>query len=83
MPLVPRVLAAVLAAAAGLAWGQGYPARTVKIVVPFAPAAWTSMRASSRKTAGPLGNRSSEDKPGGALIGTDAVAERARRIRCS
>jgi tripartite-type tricarboxylate transporter receptor subunit TctC len=81
MPLVPRVLAAVLVAAAGLAWGQGYPTRTVKIVVPFAAGGPADLyaRVIAERLQASLGQSFVvEDKPGGgAVIGTDAVAKSA------
>src|SRR5258706_4468970 len=79
MPLVPRVLAAVLAAAAGLAWGRAYPARWVKICVPFAAGGPADLyaRVIAEKLQASLGQSFVvEDKPGaGAVIGTDAVAK--------
>jgi tripartite-type tricarboxylate transporter receptor subunit TctC len=81
MPLTPRVLAAVLAAAAGLAWGQGYPTKPVKIVVPFAAGGPADVyaRVIAEKLQASLGQSFVvEDKPGaGAVIGTDAVAKSA------
>src|SRR5258706_2293286 len=81
MPLVPRVLAAMLAAAAGLAWGQAYPTKPVKIIVPFAAGGPADIyaRVLGEKLQASLGQSFVvEDKPGGgAVIGTDAVAKSA------
>jgi tripartite-type tricarboxylate transporter receptor subunit TctC len=81
MPLAPRVLAAVLAAMVGLAWGQAYPTKPVKIIVPFAAGGPADIyaRVLGEKLQASLGQSFVvEDKPGGgAVIGTDAVAKSA------
>ena len=81
MPLAFRVLATLLAAAAGLAWGQAYPTKPVKIIVPFAAGGPADLyaRVIGEKLQASLGQSFVvEDKPGGgAVIGTDAVAKSA------
>jgi tripartite-type tricarboxylate transporter receptor subunit TctC len=81
MPLAFRVLATMLATAAGLAWGQAYPTKPVKIIVPFAAGGPADLyaRVIAEKLQASLGQSFVvEDKPGGgAVIGTDAVAKSA------
>jgi tripartite-type tricarboxylate transporter receptor subunit TctC len=76
-------LAALLAlfAAIPLASAQTYPAKAIKLIVPFPPAGSTDI--SARAVAGKLGERLGqavviENKPGaGGNIGTDVVAKAA------
>jgi tripartite-type tricarboxylate transporter receptor subunit TctC len=82
MPLAfRRVLAAVFAAAAGLASGQSYPTKPVKIIVPFAAGGPADIyaRVLAERLQSALGQSFVvEDRPGGgAIIGTDAVAKSA------
>jgi tripartite-type tricarboxylate transporter receptor subunit TctC len=82
MPLAfMRILAAAAAIAAGLAWGQAYPNKPVKIIVPFAAGGPADLyaRVIAEKLQASLGQSFVvEDRPGGgAIIGTDAVAKSA------
>ncbi|MBC8022535.1 MAG: tripartite tricarboxylate transporter substrate binding protein [Burkholderiales bacterium] len=76
-----RVLAAVLAATAGLAFGQAYPAKPVKVIVPFAAGGPADIyaRVIGERLQASLGQSFVvENRPGGgAIIGTDAVAKSA------
>ena len=73
--------ACILAAMAGLAWGQGYPQRAVKLVVPFAPGGTTDIVA--RVIAEPLGKALGqsvviENKAGGGgVVGANETAKSA------
>ena len=75
------VLAAVLAALSFQSWSQTYPARPVKIVVPFAVGGPADIygRFIGAKLSDTLGQPFViENRPGGgAVIGTDAVAKSA------
>lgn len=82
MPIARRAaLAAPLALLAPLARAQGFPERTVRLVVPFTPAGQTDII--SRLIAQRLGEDWGrpvvvENRPGGnALIGADSVAKAA------
>ncbi len=81
MRVSAAMLAAVLAAAAGLAFGQAYPARPVKIIVPFAAGGPADIyaRVIGERLQASLGQSFVvENRPGGgAIIGTDAVAKSA------
>jgi tripartite-type tricarboxylate transporter receptor subunit TctC len=82
MPLAfSRILAAVLATAASLAWGQAYPTKPVRIIVPFAAGGPADLyaRVVGEKLQASLGQSFVvENRPGGgAIIGTDAVAKSA------
>lgn len=74
-------LAAAALAAAGLAAAQGYPAKPIKMIVPFPPAGSTDI--SARAVAGKLGERLGqpvviENKGGaGGNIGAEAAAKSA------
>ena len=71
------LIAALLVAAA--AWGQGYPSRPVKVVVPWPPGQATDIAARiiAERLQSSLGQAFViENKPGaGGAIGTDAVAK--------
>jgi tripartite-type tricarboxylate transporter receptor subunit TctC len=81
--LLPVALASlVLAAAAGPAHAQtAYPSKTIRIVVPFAPAGGTDIfaRGLAQRFAESMGRQVLVDnRPGGnAIIGTEAVAKAA------
>jgi tripartite-type tricarboxylate transporter receptor subunit TctC len=76
-----RAFAIVCAAFAGFAWGQAYPNKPVKIIVPFAAGGPADLyaRVIGEKLQAALGQSFVvEDRPGGgAIIGTDAVAKSA------
>jgi tripartite-type tricarboxylate transporter receptor subunit TctC len=79
---IARLAAALAAlAATSLALAQPYPARSIKMIVPFPPAGSTDI--SARAVAGKLGERLGqaviiENKPGaGGNIGTDVAAKAA------
>jgi tripartite-type tricarboxylate transporter receptor subunit TctC len=80
-PLARRILALMATACAGLAWGQAYPTKPVKIIVPFAAGGPADLyaRVIGEKLQSALGQSFVvEDRPGGgAIIGTDGVAKSA------
>jgi tripartite-type tricarboxylate transporter receptor subunit TctC len=79
--IAPTLLAAMLALPAANAWAQDYPAKPVRIIVPFAAGGPADVYA--RVLAQHLGDALKqsfvvEDRPGaGSIIGTDAVAKAA------
>ena len=82
MPVtLSRIIVAALTAVAGLAWGQTYPTKPVRIVVPFAAGGPADLyaRVIGEKLQASLGQSFVvENRPGGgAIIGTDAVAKSA------
>jgi len=77
-----RILSTVLLALTALpAWAQGYPAHTVKIIVPFAAGGPADIygRTIGQRLQEALGQAFIvEDRPGGgSIVGTDAVAKSA------
>ncbi len=77
--LLPRICAAALAAAATSTFAQGYPARPVKIVVPFAAGgvADITARVLSQKMSGAIGQQVIvENRPSaGGIVASEAVAK--------
>jgi tripartite-type tricarboxylate transporter receptor subunit TctC len=69
LSVTARIAVAALGlAAAGAAWSQAYPAKPVRLVVPFAPGGTTDIvaRVTAEKIAGPFGqNMIVENKSGG------------------
>ena len=76
---VLRLIAAMVASASMLAWGQGFPSRPVKLIVPSAPGDGSDIMA--RLIAQKLQERwgqavTVENRPGaGGVVGTDAAAK--------
>ncbi len=76
---VLRLIAATVASASMLAWGQGFPSRPVKLIVPSAPGDGSDIMA--RLIAQKLQERwgqavTVENRPGaGGVVGTDAAAK--------
>jgi tripartite-type tricarboxylate transporter receptor subunit TctC len=76
-----RLIAAMVASASMLAWGQGFPSRPVKLIVPSAPGDGSDIMA--RLLAQKLQERwgqpvTVENRPGaGGVVGTDAAAKAA------
>ena len=79
--LVTALIAVPLAGLPWAAWGQAWPTRTVKLVVPFAPGGTTDIvaRTVAEKIGATLGQTMVvENKAGGGgIIGADAVAKSA------
>ena len=77
--LLPRICAAALAAAATSTFAQGYPARPVKIVVPFAAGgvADITARVLSQKMSEAMGQQVLvENRPSaGGIVASEAVAK--------
>ena len=77
--LLPRICAAALAAAATSTFAQGYPARPVKIVVPFAAGgvADITARVLSQKMSEAMGQQVIvENRPSaGGIVASEAVAK--------
>jgi tripartite-type tricarboxylate transporter receptor subunit TctC len=78
---VTALIAVPLAGLPWAAWGQAWPTRTVKLVVPFAPGGTTDIvaRTVAEKIGATLGQTMVvENKAGGGgIIGADAVAKSA------
>jgi len=79
--MIRGVFASLLALAAASAWAQSYPARAVRIVVPFAVGGSADIygRFLAAKLSDAMGHPFViENRPGGgAVVGTDAVAKSA------
>jgi tripartite-type tricarboxylate transporter receptor subunit TctC len=79
--IAPRLLGVVLALPSAISWAQDYPAKPVRIIVPFAAGGPADVY--GRVLAHHLGDALKqsfvvEDRPGaGSIIGTDAVAKAA------
>ena len=81
MPGIMRVVACVLALAAGAAWGQAYPSKPIKVVVPWPPgqATDTVARLVAQKLQESLGQPVIIDnRPGaGGAVGAEFAAKSA------
>jgi len=79
MKLCIRMLVAVTLGSCGLALAQGYPAKPIKVVVPWPPGQATDVAARlfAEKMSGPLGQQMVIDnRPGaGGTVGTDHAAK--------
>jgi tripartite-type tricarboxylate transporter receptor subunit TctC len=79
--LAATVVAAAMAAAAPLAFGQAYPSKPVKLIVPFAPGGTTDIvaRVISEKINAPLGQTMIvENKAGGGgIVGANEISKAA------
>jgi tripartite-type tricarboxylate transporter receptor subunit TctC len=77
----PLLLGSLLAATMGAGFGQTYPNKPVRLIVPFAPGGFTDVvaRILGQKLSARLGQQFViENKPGaGSIIGTDFVAKAA------
>jgi tripartite-type tricarboxylate transporter receptor subunit TctC len=78
---IRSLLAATLCAAIGASWGQGYPNKPVRVIIPFPPGG--TLDTVGRMLAQKLSEQTGqafvvESRPGGnGLIGADAVAKAA------
>ncbi|WP_140629906.1 tripartite tricarboxylate transporter substrate binding protein BugE [Methylibium rhizosphaerae] len=79
--LTVTVVAAAMAAVAPLAFGQAYPSKPVKLIVPFAPGGTTDIvaRVISEKINAPLGQTMIvENKAGGGgIVGANEISKAA------
>jgi tripartite-type tricarboxylate transporter receptor subunit TctC len=78
---IRALFAAILCAAIGMSWGQGYPNKPVRVIIPFPPGGTldTVGRMLAQKLSEQTGQSFVVDsRPGGnGLIGADAVARAA------